>query len=168
MGADDEFREQLKKIRGRGTLIVGVGNTLKGDDGVGCTVCEQLKDTFADLVIDAGTVPENFIGPIINKKPEVLLVIDAIDFGGLVGEVKIFAPRELSSAAISTHTLSPRLFVDVVCKSIPVEVWFVGIQPGQTVLGEGLSSQVEEAVGEVAEMLAEALAGKAEDSGEER
>ena len=117
-------------------------------------------------MIDAGTVPENYIGPIIEKRPEVLVVIDAIDFGGTAGEIEIFKPEELSSAAFSTHTLSPRLFVDVICKSIAVEVWFVGIGPGRTALGEGLSGQVEEAVGVVAGMLKEALAGKAEDSGQ--
>jgi len=157
MGADDEFCEQLKRIHGRGTLIVGVGNTLKGDDGAGCFVCEQLKDAVGEHVIDAGTVPENYIGPIIEKGPEVLVVVDAIDFGGSVGEVKVFKPEELSSAAFSTHTLSPRLFVDVVCESIAAEVWFVGIQPGRTALGEGLSKEVEDAVGVVAGVLKEAL-----------
>jgi hydrogenase 3 maturation protease len=157
METDDKLREQLGEICERKTLVVGIGNTLKGDDGAGCIVCEQLKDTFAGQVIDAGTVPENYIGPIIEKRPEVLVVVDAIDFGGPAGEVRIFEPEELSSAAISTHTLSPRLFVDVICKSIPVEVWFVGIQLGRTVLGEGLSKEVEEAVGMVAEILKEAL-----------
>jgi hydrogenase 3 maturation protease len=160
MGTDDEICEQLKKIRGRNTLVIGIGNTLKADDGAGCIVCQQLKDTFSERVIDAGTVPENYIGPIIEKRPEVLLVIDAIDFGGSPGQINIFTPDELSSVAISTHTLSPRLFVDVICKSIPVEVWFVGIQPGQTALGEGLSAEVEKAVGVVAEILAEALGGQ--------
>ena len=159
MGTDDEICEQLKKIRGRNTLVVGIGNTLKGDDGAGCIVCQQLKDTVPERVIDAGTVPENYIGPIIERRPEVLVVVDAIDFGGSAGAVKVFAPRELSSAAISTHALSPRLFVDVICKSIATEVWFVGIQPGQTALGEGLSGQVEEAVGMVAGILAEGIRG---------
>ena len=165
MGTEQQ-REQLCKICERKALVVGIGNTLKGDDGAGCIVCERLQDTFGGQVIDAGAVPENYIGPIIAKRPEVLVIVDAIDFGGSAGEVKIFKPEELSSTAFSTHTLSPRLFVDVICKSIPVEVWFVGIQAGQTVLGEGLSAEVEKAVGTVAGILAEALASKAEDGGQ--
>ena len=166
MCADDEFCEQLKKICGRSTVVIGIGNTLKGDDGAGCFVCRQLKDTAPQKVIEAGTVPENYIGPIIDKRPEVLVVIDAIDFGGSAGQIKTFTPEELSSAAFSTHTLSPRLFVDVICNSISTEVWFVGIQPGQTELWEGLSAEVERAVGMVAEILKEGLSGKAEDSGQ--
>jgi hydrogenase 3 maturation protease len=159
MDTHDKLREQLRKICERKTLVVGIGNTLKGDDGAGCIVCEQLKDIAPGHIVDAGTVPENYIGPIINNRPEVLLVIDAIDFGGSVGQIRIFRPDELSSAAFSTHTLSPRMFVDVICKSIPAEVYFIGIQPGQTALGEGLSSQVERAVGMVAGILAKILNG---------
>ena len=160
METDDRLREQLGKICERKTLVVGIGNTLKGDDGAGCLVCRQLKDTAPQQVIDAGTVPENYIGPIIDKRPEVLLVVDAIDFGGSAGQIKIFTPDELSSAAISTHTLSPRLFVDVICKSIEVEVWFIGIQPEHTRLGESLSVQVDASVKLLAKKLAGALVGQ--------
>jgi len=157
MGTYDEFCEQLKKIRGRKTLIIGIGNTLKGDDGAGCFVCQQLKDIAPEQVINSGTVPENYIGPIIEKRPDVLLVIDAIDFCGPAGQIKIFTPDELSSAAFSTHTLSPRLFVEVVCQSIPVEVYFIGIQPGQTTLGASLSGQVDGAVRLLVKTLADTL-----------
>jgi len=163
MSTYDELCEQLKAIRGHSTLIIGIGNRLKGDDGAGCIVCEQLKEIPPGQVIDAGTVPENYIGPIIEKRPEVLVVVDAVDFGGAAGQVKIFKPEELNSAVFSTHSLSPRLFVDVICQSIPLEVYFVGIQPQDITLGEGLSSQVKEAVGSIAGILAEILAGKTED-----
>lgn len=118
MGTYDELSEQPSNICSGNTLIIGIGNRLKGDDGAGCFVCQQLKDIIGQNVIDAGTVPENYIGPIIEKRPDVLLVIDAIDFGGSAGAMNIFTPEELSSGAFSTHTLSPRLFVDVVCQSI--------------------------------------------------
>jgi len=75
------------------------------------------------------------------------------------GQIKFFTPDELSSAAFSTHTLSLRLFVDVVCKSISLEVYFIGIQPGQTMLGKGLSAEVEGAVGVVAGILEEGIRG---------
>ena len=58
MGTEDnKLREQLRKICERKTLVVGIGNTLKGDAGAVCIVCEQLKDSYPGLVIDAGTVP---------------------------------------------------------------------------------------------------------------
>lgn len=154
MGTDEEVLEKLRKLRGSKTIILGIGNSLKGDDGAGPLICSQLQDadTSAD-VIDAGTVPENYIQPIIKKAPQNLLIIDAIDFGVPPGVVRIFKPEELSSLVISTHTLSPRLLVDMVCKSIEVDVYFIGIQPAQTQLGQPLTSQVKQTVQELTDML---------------
>lgn len=139
--------KELDKLRGSKTLIVGIGNSLKGDDGAGPLVCEQLRDEkIGTELIDAGTAPENYIEPIIKKSPENLVVIDAIDFGGASGETGVFKPEQLSSLVVSTHTLSPRLFVDMICKRIKVDVYFVGIQPAQTQLGQPMSKEVSLAV----------------------
>jgi hydrogenase maturation protease len=161
---DKQLYEQLRKFRGSRTLIVGIGNILKADDGAGPLVCEQLgrAKVCADL-IDAGTVPENYIQPIIKKAPQNLLVIDAIDFGAPPGTIRIFKPEQLNSHAISTHTLSPRLFVDMVSQNIkrepalrePLDVYFVGIQPAQTQLGQSISPQVNRAIQQLSQVLTE-------------
>ena len=54
---------------------------------------------------------------------------------------------------ISTHTLSPRIFIDMICKEVKVGVYFVGIQPVQTGLGEGMSAPVSEAVERLCKIL---------------
>jgi hydrogenase 3 maturation protease len=147
MGTDQQLFEQLNKLRGSKTVIVGIGNTLKGDDGAGPLVCEQLRHAGVGTeLIDAGTVPENYIQPIIKKAPQNLLIIDAIDFGASPGTISIFEPEQLSSLVFSTHILSPRLFVDMVCSALKVDVYFVGIQPAQTKLGQSVSAEVSRAV----------------------
>jgi hydrogenase 3 maturation protease len=156
MGTDEEVLKQLRKLRGSKTVILGIGNSLKGDDGAGPLICKQLQDAEISAdVIDAGTVPENYIQPIIKKVPQNLLVIDAIDFGACPGVVRIFKPEQLSSLVISTHTLSPRLLVDMVCRSIEVDVYFVGIQPAQTQLGQPIISQVNQTVQKLTDVLTE-------------
>ena len=145
MGADQQLLQLLKKLRCSKTLIVGIGNTLKGDDGAGSVVCEKLAGKICAEVIDAGTVPENFIHPIIKKAPQNLLIVDAIDFGASPGTIRVFMPEQLDSSVISTHTLSPRLFADMVCQSIKVDVYFLGIQPAQIKLGQSISPQVSRA-----------------------
>ena len=162
MSTDKSILQQLNKFRHSATLIVGIGNILKADDGAGPIVCEQLKraKVCAEL-IDAGTVPENYIQPIIKKAPQNLLVIDAIDFGASPGTIRIFGPEQLNSLAISTHTLSPRLFVDMVCRNIkrdpalrePLDVYFVGIQPAQTQLGQPVSEPVSQAIQKLSQAL---------------
>ncbi len=146
MDADDELFEQLSKLSGSKTLILGIGNTLKGDDGVGPLICQELAGKISAEIIDAGTVPENYIQPVIKKAPQNLLIIDAIDFGASPGRIRIFKPQQLNSLVISTHTLSPRIFVDMIMQAINVDVYFIGIQPGQTALGQPLSASVEQAV----------------------
>jgi hydrogenase maturation protease len=106
-------------------------------------------------LIDAGTVPENYIQPIIKKAPQNLLIIDAIDFGASAGTISIFKPEQLNSSVFSTHTLSPRLFVDMVCRNINVDVYFVGIQPAQTQLGQSISPDISQAVQRLVRVLTE-------------
>ena len=146
MGANQQLFDKLNNFRDSTTVIVGIGNTLKGDDGAGPLVCEQLVGKVCAELIDAGTVPENYIQTIIRKAPQNLLVIDAIDFGAPAGTINIFKPEQLNSLAFSTHTLSPRLFVDLVCKDIKVDAYFIGIQPAQMQLGQPQSEQVNEAI----------------------
>ncbi|MHC4722115.1 MAG: hydrogenase 3 maturation endopeptidase HyCI [Planctomycetota bacterium] len=154
MGTDEEVLEQLSKLRGSKTVILGIGNSLKGDDGAGPLICRQLQDAEISAdVIDAGTVPENYIQPIIKKAPRNLLVIDTIDSGARPGVVRIFKPEQLSSLVISTHTLSPRLLVDMICRSIEVDVYFVGIQPEQTQLGQPITSQVKQGSQKITDVL---------------
>jgi len=156
MSTEQSLLQQLNILCNSATVIVGIGNILKGDDGAGPLVCEQLKHAkvSADL-IDAGTVPENYIQPIIKKAPQNLLVIDAIDFGATPGTIRIFEPEQLSSHVISTHSLSPRLFVDMVCRDISIDVYFVGIQPAQIQLGQPVSQQVSLAIKQLSQTLAE-------------
>jgi hydrogenase 3 maturation protease len=156
MGTEEEPLRQLNKLRGSKTVILGIGNLLKGDDGAGPLLCQKLREAgISAEAIDAGTVPENYIQSIIKKAPQNLLVVDAIDFGTSPGVVRIFKPEKLSSLVISTHTLSPRLLVDMVCKSIEVDVRFVGIQPAQTQLGQPITPQVNHAVQKIADLLIE-------------
>ncbi|MHC4725697.1 MAG: hydrogenase maturation protease [Planctomycetota bacterium] len=154
MSTEQSLLEQLNIFRNSTTLIVGIGNIIKGDDGAGPLVCQQVKlvNISADL-IDAGTVPENYIQSIIKKAPQNLLIIDAIDFEAAPGTIRIFEPEQLSSHVISTHSLSPRLFVDMVCQNLSINVYFIGIQPAQLMLGQSVSRQVNLAIQQLSEVL---------------
>jgi len=154
MNTEQELLEQLDPLRDSATVIVGIGNTLKGDDAAGPLLCEQLAGKVSAEVIDAGTVPENYIQTIARKKPQTLLIVDAMDFGAEPGEIGLFKAEQLGSAAISTHTLSPRLFVDLIRRDVEIDVHFIGIQPVQTQLGKPVSAQVAEAIKRLSHILA--------------
>jgi hydrogenase maturation protease HycI len=156
MSLDKPLFEQLSKLRDSSTLVLCIGNILKSDDGAGPLVCQQLKAAKVSAeLIDAGTVPENYIQRIIKKAPQTLIIVDAVDFGAEAGTIEIFEPERLNSLVISTHTLSPRLFVDVIRRSIQLEVYFIGIQPEHTQLGQNVSDAVSRAIKKLSGVLAE-------------
>lgn len=157
MTVSEQLSEQLKSLAGSKAVILGIGNILKGDDAVGPFLCEQLAGKVSAEVIDAATVPENYIRKIVGKNPQTLLVIDAIDFGASPGTIRVFEPSQLNSIAISTHTLSPRLFVELITGQIDVDVRFIGIQPAQVELGEPMREQVKGAAENVLNALIEAF-----------
>jgi hydrogenase 3 maturation protease len=156
MSTEQQLIEHLKNLSNSSTLIVGIGNVLKGDDGAGPLICERLaKAKVSAELIDAGTVPENYIQRIIKIAPANLLIIDAIDFGATPGTIKIFEPEQLNSLIISTHTLSPRLFVDMIRQNFSLDVYFIGIQPAHVQLGQPVSEQVNRAIHRLCDILIE-------------
>ncbi|MBN1456855.1 MAG: hydrogenase 3 maturation endopeptidase HyCI [Sedimentisphaerales bacterium] len=155
MSTEERLFDQLSPLRNSKTLIVTIGNVLKGDDAVGPLLCQKLAGKISAEIIDAGTVPENYIQFIIKKAPENLLIIDAVDFMGSAGEIRMFEPDQLSSFIMSTHSLSPRVFVDMIMQEIDVQVYFLGIQPVQIQMGEPLSAEVDKASRQVETMLTE-------------
>ena len=138
------------------TIILGIGNILKGDDAFGPLVCERLRgERICAEIIDAATVPENYIQTIIKKSPQNLIIIDAIDFGAKPGSIQVFETEQLNSLVISTHTLSPRIFIDMIRQNIELDVYIIGVQPKQTQLGLSLSKEVEQAINDLTTILKE-------------
>jgi len=152
MGDEDQIFEQLNELRGSKTVLVGIGNALKGDDGAGPLLCQALTGKICAELINAGTVPENYIQPIIRKKPQSLIIIDAVDFSASAGAIKIFKPDQLGSVAHSTHSLSPHLFIDMIRKTIEVDVYFIGVQPAQVGFGQSVCAEVAEAIQKLVDM----------------
>ncbi len=143
---EDQIFERLNEVRGSKTILVGIGNTLKGDDGIGPLLCRELTGKICAELINADTVPENYIQSIIRKKPQSLIIVDAVDFAASAGTIKIFKPDQLGSVAHSTHSLSPHLFIDMIRKSIEINVYFIGVQPGQVGFGQSVCAEVAEAI----------------------
>jgi len=155
MGVDRRLLESLAAWRDSKAVILGVGNILKGDDAAGPLVCERLSGgRLSAVVIDAGTAPENYVRPILNAEPDVLLIVDAVDFGGRTGEIRIFEPAEIRRFAFSTHALSLHLFIDRLQQERPLTAHLIGIQAGERGLGDTVSSAVHEAIETLAVTLA--------------
>ena len=153
MGVDQQLLKSLAPWRESKVVILGIGNSLKGDDAAGPLVCERLSGRVSARVIDAGAVPENYIGPVLKASPDVLFIVDAVDFGGHPGQIRLCTPDEIHGFAFSTHALSLHLSIDLIRREKKLEVYVIGIQAGRTKLGDCLSPAVREAIGTLADTL---------------
>lgn len=134
--------------------VVGVGNEMRGDDAVGCYVARRLEGVEDILVIEAGDVPENYIGLLREYKPECIVFIDAVDVGADAGSVVIASADELSSSVVvSTHGMPLKLLSDYLRREIGAEVMLVGIQVGKTAFNLPMSKEVRDAAEAVVELI---------------
>ena len=147
------------RLKGAVTII-GVGNIMRGDGGCGPKFIESLKkrNTKANL-FDCGTVPENYIFPILTTSCDTVILVDAADFGQKAGSIKVFSLNEISGAGLSTHNFSLRLVTDLLMTGKEnLNIFVVSIQPKTIALGESLSEEVKAGIDTLTDCFVEALA----------
>ena len=140
------FDNLQQRIQGKKVLILGIGNRLRGDDAVGSILAERLMEKVDTPIIDAGDVPENFLGPIEASGADMVLVLDAADLGGNPGDLSLLEMDQLKEVGLSTHTANLALLFKVIPPDSRPDAILVAIQPEQTGAGLGLSRSVEIAI----------------------
>ncbi|WP_365907166.1 hydrogenase maturation peptidase HycI [uncultured Methanobrevibacter sp.] len=111
--------------------MLGIGNELKCDDGVGPFVVNELKDLSNPnlIIINGQTVPENFTGKIRKEQPTHVILVDACLMGCNPGEFKIVNKNDFVNIGISTHSMSLSYFVKYLERDNDFKIIFVGIEP---------------------------------------
>ncbi|TRZ96279.1 hydrogenase 3 maturation endopeptidase HyCI [bacterium] len=136
------FKQLKAHLKGK-VVILGIGNSLKSDDGAGPFLAKRIKDKHNFLVFDAGTCPENYLGKVIKEKPDTVVIIDAADFGGTPGELRIIEAEQLKSVNLfSTHNASISLTANYLQSNLKVDIIILIIQPKTILLGEQFSPEV--------------------------
>jgi hydrogenase maturation protease len=76
-------------------LVLGIGNVLLRDEGVGCHVAHALEGIpFPDVkVIDGGTCPDMSQ---IFEDLDKLVIVDAVKGGGTPGQIYRFHPEDIT------------------------------------------------------------------------
>jgi len=143
----------LKNILKGKVVILCIGNSERGDDGLGPYFAGAIKGGVSYEVIDAGTAPENWTGVVTGLKPDTIVMVDAVYFEGEPGEIKIFSGEDLRSGKISTHDVSPKLLIEYLKESTKADIYVLGIKPQSNKLGEGLSPCVKLALNNLSKTL---------------
>jgi hydrogenase 3 maturation protease len=134
-------------------MLFGIGNPLLGDDGVGNYIADRFRAP-GWIVVDCGTIPENFTGVVRREQPEILILVDAADMALSPGEFRVVQPEDIAAVTFGTHSLPLNLLMEYLAGSTG-KVTFIGIQPSQTVMGEGLSDSVREGADRLITILTE-------------
>lgn len=135
-------------------LVIGVGNPLMSDDGVGQRLLEALAARCAALhgveFLDAGTLGFMLLPRV--EQCDALLAVDAAELGEGPGAVRVFEGEALDAFAkaphCSVHELGLRDLLDAarLTGCLPPRRALVGVQPGQLGWGMALSPPVEAAL----------------------
>lgn len=133
--------------------MLGIGNSLNGDDAAGCIVARQFKKVKKKdwLSFDCGNVPENFTGVIKRHRPELLVLVDAAEMGLEPGKIRLVPIKKTETVFLSTHSIPLNVFIKAVekfCEKIIV----IGIQP-KSFSGNGLSGEVKKGAGKILRVL---------------
>lgn len=141
-------------------LVIGIGNILLGDDGIGVWLANELSGSNLpeDVdIIDAGTLGINLL-PLIGDA-EKLIIIDAIDAGlkaGEIVEIPIYRQTEShrhilmeedlpKSPMLSLHetNIFDALKAAQLVGKLPKEVLLIGIQIASLKPSCGLSPELK-------------------------
>lgn len=149
--------KRISDIASGRVVVLGVGNVLKSDDAAGPAVAESLRVRFPDRVFDAGQAPENFSGPVRRAKPDTILLIDAADFGGEPGEIRVASGNDVGGLMLGTHAPPLSMLMRLLSDDTEADVYIVAIQAVSTALGDTMCPEVRRAVDELSDNLAALL-----------
>jgi hydrogenase maturation protease len=134
------------------TLVVGVGSVLRGDDGVGIRVIEELQkeNLSSDIKLLSGDISGL---ELIKYFPqfERVVIIDAVDIKDKPGTVKSFNSSEIKksdfSEVVSTHGMKLLETLTLAEKlDISPKITIIGIQPKDISFKLGLTLEIEDKI----------------------
>lgn len=123
--------------------VISIGNPLKSDDNIGNIILDMI-DVDA-MKIKCETTPENFLESL--KGYDEIIILDALQFDGYVGQVEAFELEDVEDRITSTHSLPVALFKRFFPEA---KIEIIGIQTKSIDFGEELSSELKDRLGNIA------------------
>jgi hydrogenase 3 maturation protease len=140
-----QLLNRLSKYRNDKIVFVGLGNEVRGDDLAGLVFIDALKTKTVfnkSKFITAGKNPENYLQEILISNPEVVVFIDAADWGGEPGDISFLDSDSIAGGDFSTHAYSIKLIEEFLLLNRRIDIVYIGIQTKSTNFRKGMSLQV--------------------------
>ena len=150
------LQEQLAM---QGTVVVmGIGNSSRGDDAAGSLVARKISDVPGAHVIDAQDVPENYLCQVVDQRPDTVVLIDSVDLMSAPGSVALLDKDQTAAYWPSTHRVPISLLMNYLERETHTRVLLIAIQPRQTGFLQPMSAEVSSSVEAIAGVLKEVIA----------
>jgi hydrogenase maturation protease len=158
-----------------GTLILGLGNPLRGDDGLGPRVVEELRRCGLPggvTAVDGGIGGLGLLDYL--EEWERVLIVDVAEIGLRPGEFVRFAPSEVrlrergDGFSIHNAGLREAIALGTAMGRKLAKIVIFGLQPAEIDWRQGLSPAVEAAIPDLIDAVLEEAKGdyNAQDSGD--
>lgn len=156
---------EVTKDSNRASLaIVGVGNILLKDEGIGVHIVRALRQAIGpdrpDVnIIDGGTSPDTFL---LLEGVQKLIVVDAVNGGSAPGSVYRFHPNDILSPGkciTSLHQIDvlDGLKMMELSGIKPDETIIIGIEPKEIDWGLELSAELNEKLPQIIKVVKDEL-----------
>jgi hydrogenase maturation protease len=139
-----------------GKFVLGIGNVLLGDEGVGCHVVHALEGIpLPDVkIIDGGTCPDAFQ---LLEDADKLVIVDAVKGGGTPGQIYRFHLEDVTleqKPFLSLHDvgLVDNLMLMQLWRNIG-EAVIIGVEPREINWGLELSPELREKMPQIIETI---------------
>jgi hydrogenase maturation protease len=138
------------------TLVLGFGNILRKDDGIGPKVIQILQQKNLPNIdlIDGGLDSLALLDKIAEYKKAI--IIDAVNMNEKPCTIKSFAPEDalikIKSDALSTHGFGLAELIKLM-QQLQMETQFhiIGIEPKDITFGENLTPEIENKIPDIIE-----------------
>jgi len=137
-------------------LVLGIGNTLLGDDGAGVDLIGRLSRWSRNWhgaveYLDGGTQGAKLLDAVAGRY--ALIILDTVALGAAPGTVHLLQGAEvlaLSQYSISAHKehAAELLAAALLLGELPERIFMIGIEPACVMCGDGLSQPVRSAIPE--------------------
>ena len=135
--------------------VIGLGNTLRRDDGIGIIILESLLNSFRR----EGTDYLNFgiaSFDLVHRlgEYEIVLLIDGIDAGLPPGELKIFELKDIAyvskESPASTHEFDLKSLFELYKRfELKSKIYVAGIQIQDVSFGDSLSQPLKDRLDQI-------------------
>lgn len=152
----DSIEDQLREFIGdaRRIAILGIGNSMRTDDGLGPFIVENLQTRHPDVYVEnVGSVPEAFARPLAEFGVERVIMIDAADMRKTPGHIELVTKDRIGGIAISTHHMPLSFLMMYLEDSTGAQTVLLGIQPKSIEFGEGFTPEIEEVSRKIIEVI---------------